>query len=41
MPVGFDMRGQHEMECFVLEEILLWIMDQYFGQKLYFRVRTP
>ncbi len=41
MSVGFDMSGQHKMEFFVLEEVLLWNMDPYFGQKQHFKVKTP
>ncbi len=35
MLVDFDARGQQ------MEEALLWIMDCYFSQKQWFKVKTP
>ncbi len=35
----FDVRWQQECFTFSLEEVLLWIMDTYFGQKRWFKVK--
>ncbi len=40
MLVDFDVTEQQEMDFFLLEEALLWIMD-YFCQKWWFKVKKP
>ncbi len=40
MSVDFDVRGQQGMD-FSPKEVLLWIMDLYFGQNWQFKVKTP